>query len=386
VKCYGVKLLGNEFIALEMQYCKYGDISRWDHLPSVVVKGMLITLCQLLEFLQEEFGIIHRDIKPHNILIQHVDLEKTRIEFVLSDFGLSVKTSNETMNVAGTANFMAPEAHLGKFTFKSDVFSVGKTLEWFGKSNLISNEFLKKLIDPVESSRYSVQDVMENINDLLVIPQRENIFSLDFKVRHHNCEPNKSEMEEVWYNPLSFPLSLSCDNPFRVVCKRLGYCTNGNITYLRSMHKIYILGTDKSITIPEECKKPAGIYIHKSSVLVCSEYRYEKCPTTRIYKIEIDTNEHSIIGLKEVPLFISQFKEQFVILSDTHDISIYDQDFNLIQCVPLRHEEEIFWFGVDEMKPSDLECTFSILTIPPISKKESTLLPSVFTLKTFPQL
>jgi serine/threonine protein kinase len=67
-------------------------------------------------------GVVHRDIKPANILW---NAEKD--EALLTDFGVSAHLA-EPGTVAGTPNFMAPEAFQGRATAASDVFSLAVSL------------------------------------------------------------------------------------------------------------------------------------------------------------------------------------------------------------------------------------------------------------------
>ncbi len=67
-------------------------------------------------------GIVHRDVKPDNILW---DAEKD--EAVLTDFGISCRLANPTA-VAGTIPYLAPEAFEGQVAPGLDVFALAATL------------------------------------------------------------------------------------------------------------------------------------------------------------------------------------------------------------------------------------------------------------------
>ena len=81
---------------------------------------------QILEALKEahSHGVIHRDIKPHNIMISKNGIVK------VTDFGIARATSNHTMTTTmdaiGSVHYFSPEQARGAFTDqRTDIYSFG---------------------------------------------------------------------------------------------------------------------------------------------------------------------------------------------------------------------------------------------------------------------
>ncbi|CAI9102758.1 OLC1v1001078C1 [Oldenlandia corymbosa var. corymbosa] len=117
------RLLVYEYVcngSLDDHLSKNGNIYfTWEHRMKIALgtaKG--------LQYLHSH-NIIHRDMRPNNILITH------DYESLLGDFGLA-KTqhdNNSGNSVVGTLGYMAPEyAQTGKFSTKTDVYSFGVVL------------------------------------------------------------------------------------------------------------------------------------------------------------------------------------------------------------------------------------------------------------------
>ena len=84
-----------------------------------------VDLCKALSLCREK-GIIHRDIKPDNILVSDAG------DYKLGDFGVA-KTAERTMagTRTGTPNFVAPEVYHNEPYGKSvDIYSLGMVLYW----------------------------------------------------------------------------------------------------------------------------------------------------------------------------------------------------------------------------------------------------------------
>jgi serine/threonine-protein kinase len=124
------------FIVMEfIQGCSLADLlKRPDRVSKDAVVKYLISIAEALQDAHDH-GILHRDIKPGNILID----ERTD-EAKLTDFGLAIiapsgagpaeQSVREQKRVAGTLPYMSPEQtrDADTVTVHSDVYSLGATL------------------------------------------------------------------------------------------------------------------------------------------------------------------------------------------------------------------------------------------------------------------
>jgi serine/threonine protein kinase/Flp pilus assembly protein TadD len=116
---------------ITMEYCEGEDLGSYLHRQGKVSASESIAIIrQICEGLEaaHKMGVIHRDLKPQNILIS----QKNEVRIL--DFGLarSLESGNLTRSglLVGTPNYMSPEQALGdEINVQSDIYSVG--LIWF---------------------------------------------------------------------------------------------------------------------------------------------------------------------------------------------------------------------------------------------------------------
>ncbi|HUC33615.1 MAG TPA: serine/threonine-protein kinase [Ilumatobacteraceae bacterium] len=111
---------------LVMERAKGTPLSTLVHGSPVPLTLAIPVLTQVAEALDDahEAGVIHRDVKPGNIVVDAANPERPRVK--LTDFGIAATRADRMRDRSGTPHYMAPEQVTGKGAEPaSDVYSLG---------------------------------------------------------------------------------------------------------------------------------------------------------------------------------------------------------------------------------------------------------------------
>jgi serine/threonine protein kinase/Tol biopolymer transport system component len=135
---------------------------------------LLLPIARSLQFSHQQ-GIIHRDVKPSNILITLSG------EPMLSDFGIAKILESEGNTALtgtgvgiGTPEFMAPEQWVGKTSPQSDLYSLGVVLYEMvtGRKPYTAETpaaiLLKQANEPLPRPRHFVPDLPERVEKIIL--------------------------------------------------------------------------------------------------------------------------------------------------------------------------------------------------------------------------
>ncbi|WP_372367744.1 protein kinase [Candidatus Uabimicrobium sp. HlEnr_7] len=152
---------------LVMEYIKGVTLDKYmrNSNMSIVQKiRLLYPLAKALAYAHTK-NVVHRDLKPNNIMIDHNDVPK------LMDFGLAKNVESDRFSLtqsgefAGTPHYMAPEVLLGKpkeIDFRVDIYSFGAILY-----QIVTGKMMvagKKSEEVFQNIRYSKPVMMNEYN------------------------------------------------------------------------------------------------------------------------------------------------------------------------------------------------------------------------------
>ncbi|XP_010567197.1 PREDICTED: dual specificity mitogen-activated protein kinase kinase 7, partial [Haliaeetus leucocephalus] len=118
VQCFGTFITNTDvFIAMELMGTCAEKLKKriQGPIPERILGKMTVAIVKALFYLKEKHGVIHRDVKPSNILLDE------RGQVKLCDFGISGRLvdSKAKTRSAGCAAYMAVELATGQFPYQN---------------------------------------------------------------------------------------------------------------------------------------------------------------------------------------------------------------------------------------------------------------------------
>eukprot|EP00762_Andalucia_godoyi_P000802 ANDGO_03696.mRNA.1 Serine/threonine-protein kinase ATG1 len=182
-------------IYLVLEFCEGGDLAKLvkktGPLSEPIVNRFTRDIAQALVLLRSR-DLVHRDLKPHNLLLTSSDLAAARIK--LTDFGFAryMVPSSLAETVCGSPLYMAPEIlSMKKYDARADLWSVGTILYElaYGKppfSGMNHLDLLKNIESTSVSfpSSVSISDSLKNLLTALLQRDPERRLSFD-QFFHH---------------------------------------------------------------------------------------------------------------------------------------------------------------------------------------------------------
>lgn len=163
---YGIADDGSPYFV--MDYAANGTLKdRYQHGTQIPLRDILSNVKQIASALQYAHDrlIIHRDVKPGNMLIGANDI------ILLSDFGIAtVAHSDSSMSyqsrIVGTPIYMSPEHFQGKVQIESDQYALGVVVyDWLcGNPPFRGNDVLDLANQHVHAAPPSLQERVPNIS------------------------------------------------------------------------------------------------------------------------------------------------------------------------------------------------------------------------------
>ncbi|AFY71046.1 serine/threonine protein kinase [Thalassoporum mexicanum PCC 7367] len=167
-----------------------------------IARQVLVEVLLVLDFVHGQ-GMIHRDIKPDNIIMRQGDRLPVLIDFgsVKETLGTVVNVPNAqgqttTSIVIGTPGFMPTEQAAGRPVFASDIYSLGMTIIY-----AITGKIPRELPIDLETGRVRWQEYASHLSTELIaiLDRATQVYSRD---RYANAREMLNDLQPRWQTGL----------------------------------------------------------------------------------------------------------------------------------------------------------------------------------------
>ncbi len=188
-------------------------------IPPVEATQIMIDICSAIDHAHSK-GLVHRDIKPQNVLIQE-ELVK------LTDFGIAKNISgstivNENTEVMGSAHYFSPEQAMGeKIDTRSDIYSLGIVLyemvtgqlPFDGETSVAVA--IKHINEPLREPKELMPDLPKSLNAIILKATRK-----DKEKRYSSAKELKDDLQHSLLTPDGNFVKIEKDKPKKQNLKR----------------------------------------------------------------------------------------------------------------------------------------------------------------------
>ncbi len=168
-------------------------IRREGAIPCDEALHIIQQVAEALHYVWTESGLVHRDVKPDNIMLAEHGIVK------LTDLGLAIKQTDwhENMDISGSPSYMSPEQFAGeKLDTRSDIYSLGVTLY-----QMLTGE-LPYDADTIGSiAKQHFEDAIPNVSKIMPgIPASVNNLIKKMLAKHRNkrFQDMDALLKEIW--------------------------------------------------------------------------------------------------------------------------------------------------------------------------------------------
>jgi uncharacterized protein YjbI with pentapeptide repeats len=160
----------------------------------IKIRSLLNDLLPVLQFIHEA-KVIHRDVKPANIILRKADNKNVLVDFGAAKLDNFITTTQA--GAIGTIGYAPPEQMAGKATYSSDIYSLGVTCIY-----LLTNVHPNEMMSPVEGFLWK-QHIGENsvsdelaiiLNKMIRLLVRQRYYSAADVLKDLNAPPPKKSI------------------------------------------------------------------------------------------------------------------------------------------------------------------------------------------------
>lgn len=181
-----------------MEYARGNSLNSYQYQDSLLPINKVLTIVEqiarALEYCAEK-GVVHRDVKPENIILMHNGLAK------LTDFGCAVTIGSAGNMVAGSLAYMSPEQLEGTpLDERSDIYSTGALIY-----RLLTGKNIFNADDEFEA-----RAAVLNYPAIRIESHREELPPQLVRLIHTALEKNATDRYQNWKTFIADLIVISC--------------------------------------------------------------------------------------------------------------------------------------------------------------------------------